>query len=68
MPGPRKQKPRHAPGFNPIEQVFAKLKTLLRRAAARTSEGVRTCIGRLLESFSPAECASYLHNAGYASI
>ena len=60
--------PPYSPDLNPIEQVFAKLKALLRRADERTSQGVWTRIGTLLESFSPAECASYLRNAGYASI
>jgi transposase len=53
----------YSPDLNPIEQVFAKLKTLLRKAEERTTEGVSTRIGRLLEGFSPAECASYLRNA-----
>jgi transposase len=60
--------PPYSPDLNPIEQVFAKLKTLLRKAEERTIEGVWTCIGRLLEDFTPVECANYLRNAGYASI
>ena len=60
--------PPYSPDLNPIEQVFAKLKTLLRKAEERTLDGVWTQIGRLLECFRPAECASYLRNAGYASI
>jgi transposase len=60
--------PPYSPDLNPIEQVFAKLKTLLRKAEERTTDGVWTCIGSLLEHFTPTECASYLRNAGYASI
>jgi transposase len=60
--------PPYSPDLNPIEQVFAKLKTLLRKAEERTTDGVWTRIGRLLEAFTPTECASYLRNAGYASI
>ena len=60
--------PPYSPDLNPIEQVFAKLKTLLRKADERTTDGVCTRIGRLLEAFTSAECASYLRNAGYASI
>ena len=55
------------PDFNPIEQVFAKLKTLLRKAEERTIEGVWKRIGALLQGFSPAECANYFRNSGYGS-
>ena len=59
--------PPYSPDLNPIEQVFAKLKALLRKAAARTSEATWRRIGSLLDCFSPQECAHYLANAGYAS-
>ena len=59
--------PPYSPDLNPIEQVFAKLKTLLRKAEERTVEGVWRCIGRLLERFTPIECGNYFRNAGYAS-
>jgi len=59
--------PPYSPDLNPIEQVFAKLKTLLRKANERTVETVWRRIGGLLEAFSPQECANYLVNAGYAS-
>ena len=59
--------PAYSPDLNPIEQVFAKLKALLRKARARTCEAVAEAIGPLLGSFPPAECANYLRNAGYAS-
>jgi transposase len=59
--------PAYSPDLNPIEQFFAKLKTLLRKAAERTVEGTWRRIGALLQSFTPAECANYLANAGYAS-
>jgi len=58
--------PKYSPDLNPIEQVFAKLKHLLRKAAARTVEAVCTAIGQLLGTFTPAECANYFKNAGYA--
>jgi len=57
--------PKYSPDLNPIEQVFAKLKHLLRKAAARTIETVVAAIGELLDTFTPQECASYLANAGY---
>lgn len=59
--------PKYSPDLNPIEQVFAKLKTLLRKLDARTPEATWRGIGQLLEAFSPQECANYLTNAGYAS-
>jgi transposase len=60
--------PPYSPDLNPIEQVFAKLKTLLRKAAERTIEATWKKIGQLLQCFEPSECAAYLRNAGYASI
>jgi transposase len=59
--------PPYSPDLNPIEQVFAKLKTLLRKAEERTTDGVWRRIGNLLQNFTPQECANYLRNAGYAS-
>jgi transposase len=59
--------PPYSPDLNPIEQVFAKLKTLLRKAAERTVEAVWKRIGALLQAFTPQECANYFANAGYAS-
>ena len=53
--------------LKPIEQVFAKLKTLLRKAAERTIETTWKRIGTLLDAFAPQECANYSRNAGYAS-
>jgi transposase len=59
--------PPYSPDLNPIEQVFAKLKGLLRRAAERTVHATWQRIGLLLERFTPQECANYLRNAGYAA-
>jgi transposase len=59
--------PRYSPDLNPIEQVFAKLKTLLRKTDPRTIETTWRQIGALLDCFTPEECANYLTNAGYAS-
>ncbi len=60
--------PPYSPDLNPIEQMFAKLKHLLRKAAERTTEAVWTRIGSLLDRFSPDECANYFVNSGYASV
>jgi transposase len=60
--------PPYSPDLNPIEQVFAKLKTLLRKAAERSITATWQRVGSLLDTFSPQECANYLANAGYASL
>jgi transposase len=57
--------PKYSPDLNPIEQVFAKLKHLLRKAAARTVETVCAAIGEALDAFTPQECANYFANSGY---
>ena len=57
--------PAHSPDFNPIEQFFAKLKALLRKAAARTVEALITAIAEALNNVSPQECENYLANQGY---
>lgn len=54
--------------MDPIEQVFAKLKHLLREAQARTVKATWQRIGDLISRFSPAACANYFRNAGYASV
>jgi transposase len=57
--------PPYSPDLNPIEQAFAKLKSLLRKAAARTLDALIHAIAHALTKFQPAECADYLHNSGY---
>lgn len=57
--------PKYSPDLNPIEQVFAKLKHLLRKAAARTVKTVCAAIGQLLGAFTADECANYFKHAGY---
>ncbi|TGX55988.1 IS630 family transposase [Sphingomonas gei] len=59
--------PPYSPDLNPIEQVFAKLKLLLRKAAERSVHATWRRIGTLLDAFPPHECANYLRNSGYAS-
>lgn len=59
--------PPYSPDLNPIEQAFAKLKALLRKAAARSIEALWQTIGRLLDQFTPEECNNYFQDAGYAS-
>jgi transposase len=59
--------PPYSPDFNPIEQLFAKLKALLRKAAERSVNGLWSRIASLLSAFTPDECANYFRNSGYAS-
>ncbi len=60
--------PSYSPDFNPIEQLFAKLKALLRKAAARTQDALRETIGTSLETLTPAECQNYIVNSGYGFV
>jgi len=59
--------PPYSPDLNPIEQLFAKLKTLLRKANRRTVETTWRQIGALLPNCTAKECAAYFRNSGYAS-
>lgn len=58
--------PPYSPDFNPIEQVYSKLKWLVRSAAERTVEGLWALLGRLVERFTPNECQNYLRHCGYS--
>ena len=60
--------PPYSPDLNPIEMMFAKLKTLLRKANARSIAAVWHRIGELLSEFSPDECSNYFSHARYASV
>ena len=60
--------PPYSPDLNPIEQVFAKLKLLMRKAAERSTDATWRRIGSLLDAFPPHECANYLKNSRYASV
>lgn len=57
--------PPYSPDFNPIENAFAKLKALLRKAAERTVDALWNTIGRLIDLFPAAECENYFKAAGY---
>jgi transposase len=59
--------PPYSPDFNLIENAFAKLKALLRKAAAQTIDGLWSVIGRLVDLFTPQECANYFTAAGYVA-
>ena len=59
--------PPYSPDLNPIEKFFSKLKTLLRKAARRSTEELWAQIGQLLLTVSPGECANYFASSGYVS-
>jgi transposase len=60
--------PPYSPDLNPIEQLFAKLKHLMRKAEERAHEATWRRVGQLLDLVSSTECTNYLTNAGYASV
>ena len=60
--------PPYSPDFNPIENVFSKLKTMLRKLKSRTMEDLWKNLGELCDIFTPNECYNYYKNAGYAKI
>lgn len=60
--------PPYSPDLNPIEQVFAKLKYLMRDAQARTVEATWRKVGQLLDLFPAQECRNYLRNSGYVAV
>ena len=59
--------PPYSPDLNPIEQVFAKIRALLRKAEGRTIEAMNTVIAAILAALTPRECAAHIRNSGYAS-
>jgi transposase len=60
--------PPYSPDLNPIEQVFAKLKHLIRAAEPRDVEATWRKVGELFNLFCKEECANYLKNSGYVSV
>jgi transposase len=60
--------PKYSPDLNPIEQVFSKLKHMLRKAQARSYDALLNTAGELLDTYNPAECANYLKNSGYGVV
>jgi len=57
--------PPYSPDFNPIENVFSKLKTLVRKAKMRTVETLWRKLGELCNVFTKQECQNYFGHAGY---
>lgn len=59
--------PKYSPDLNPIEMAFAKLKTHLRKAKARTIDELWRALGNICDLFTPQECWNYLKTAGYVA-
>jgi transposase len=57
--------PAYSPDLNPIEQLFAKLKAILKRLAPRTRETLMGAVRFSLAQIGASECANYLAHAGY---
>jgi transposase len=60
--------PPYSPDLNPIEQLFAKLKHLMRKAEQRTHEETWRKVGQLIDLVPPSECKNFIRNSGYASV
>ena len=59
--------PPYSPDLNPIENAFAKLKSMLRSAGQRTIDGLWSFLGRALDAFPTNECLNYFRHCGYAA-
>ena len=57
--------PPYSPDFSPIEEAFSKLKTLLRKAKARTRVALLEAIGRALSAITPQDAVGYFGHCGY---
>ena len=56
--------PPYSPDLNPIEMAYSKLKTLLRKRAARTFDEISDALGDICDLFSPTECLNFFNAAG----
>jgi transposase len=57
--------PAYSPDYNPIEEAFAKIKNLLRNAAARSKEALVEAIGAALCAVTAEDAQGYFEHAGY---
>src|SRR6266566_3646986 len=57
--------PPYSPDFNPIELAFAKLKAMLRSAAACVVDQLESTIAHCLDRFTKTECSNYFRHCGY---
>ncbi len=59
--------PAHSPDINSIEMVFAKIKNIVRSAAARCDATLGAALKSALDAFTPDECTNYIRHTGYGS-
>lgn len=59
--------PPYSPDFNPIEMAISKIKTVLRKVARRSVDGLFSGIGEALESIRPTDALNYIAHCGYAT-
>ena len=57
--------PSYSPDFNPIEEAFAKIKDILRRAEARTKDALVDVLSEALSAISVRDARGYFEHAGY---
>jgi transposase len=57
--------PPYSPDLNPIEEAFAKLKALLRRAGARTRDALIEAMGRSLDTVTARDARRFFEHRGY---
>jgi transposase len=57
--------PSYSPDFNPIEEAFAKIKSILRQAGARTKDALVEVLGEALSAISAQDARGYFEHAGY---
>jgi transposase len=60
--------PAYSPDYNPIEEAFAKIKNLLRKATARTKEALVEAIGAALSAVTAADARGFFEHAGYRTL
>jgi transposase len=60
--------PYYSPDFNPIEEAFAKIKGLLRKAAARTKEALIEALGAAVSAVTAEDARGYFEHCGYSKV
>lgn len=59
--------PPYSPDLNPIEKLWSKVKSWLRRVAADTQDGLVRAVGEVLRNVAANECANYFKSCGYGT-
>jgi len=60
--------PPYSPDFDPIEKPFSKIKSILRRIAARTADALEAAVAEALRAFTPQQCSNYFAASGYDAV